>query len=366
MARRCSGFASATSTTWCTQEGVSPAWPLKYDDPRALLRCRLKSLFHVHGASAARTRPSRPLAAPISRIRPVAHEADDRGAQRPASRRRGMRPFHLPLGILLDEKDGQGDPHQHLHPMQRLRRLPLPAQRQSGRAGDLHRPDDRAARQCHAPDGRLRVPPRHRSRAGRRVDRPSRSSRDGVARRPIRGRPRRRRLRRAESSALLLLRSDERPSHPDRDSPTAPDQVGRNYIRHNQSVLMALLKAQEHAPCSRRRLPSATSTSNRQAWEHPMGLIQMCATSHGAQIRGETVPGWLELACRDVPFDKMADHALDFWLSSEDLPIPGKPHLLRRRQAWCSTCTPPTWRRIIGSRKQLETMMGMRRAPRRC
>ena len=29
-------------------------------------------------------------------------------------------------------------------------------------------------------------------------------------------------------------------------------------------------------------------------WDFPLGLIQMCATSHGAQIRGEALPGWLE------------------------------------------------------------------------
>jgi choline dehydrogenase-like flavoprotein len=54
-------------------------------------------------------------------------------------------------------------------------------------------------------------------------------------------------------------------------------------------------------------------------WEYPLGLIQMCATSHGAQIRGEALPSWLEWVPK-MPFEEMARHSMDFWLSSEDLP----------------------------------------------
>jgi hypothetical protein len=56
-------------------------------------------------------------------------------------------------------------------------------------------------------------------------------------------------------------------------------------------------------------------------WEYPLGLIQMCATSHGAQISGEVLPQWLEWAPK-MPFEAMARHSMDFWLSSEDLPLP--------------------------------------------
>jgi len=54
-------------------------------------------------------------------------------------------------------------------------------------------------------------------------------------------------------------------------------------------------------------------------WEYPLGLIQMCATSHGAQVRGEVLPAWLEWLPK-APFEEMARHSMDFWLSSEDLP----------------------------------------------
>jgi choline dehydrogenase-like flavoprotein len=56
-------------------------------------------------------------------------------------------------------------------------------------------------------------------------------------------------------------------------------------------------------------------------WDYPLGLIQMCATSHADQIKAEALPSWLEWF-PDMPFDVMARHSMDFWLSSEDLPRP--------------------------------------------
>jgi choline dehydrogenase-like flavoprotein len=56
-------------------------------------------------------------------------------------------------------------------------------------------------------------------------------------------------------------------------------------------------------------------------WAYPLGLMQMCAAAHGAQIRGEALPQWLEWFPK-MPFDVMARHAMAFWLSSEDLPHP--------------------------------------------
>ncbi|MGH6680592.1 MAG: GMC oxidoreductase, partial [Bradyrhizobium sp.] len=39
------------------------------------------------------------------------------------------------------------------------------------------------------------------------------------------------------------------------------------------------------------------------------------------QIRGETLPGYLSWL-PEMPFDKMAERSIDFWLQSEDLPRP--------------------------------------------
>ncbi len=54
-------------------------------------------------------------------------------------------------------------------------------------------------------------------------------------------------------------------------------------------------------------------------WEFPLGLIQMCATAHGAQIAARSYPSGLEWLPKK-PFEAIAHHAMNFWLSSEDLP----------------------------------------------
>src|SRR5258708_33841621 len=46
----------------------------------------------------------------------------------------------------------------------------------------------------------------------------------------------------------------------------------------------------------------------------------MLGKSHGATIAAEA-PSWARLM-PEMPFDAMAHHAVDFWLTSEDLPDP--------------------------------------------
>jgi choline dehydrogenase-like flavoprotein len=122
----------------------------------------------------------------------------------------------------------------------------------------------------------------------------------------------------ALSSALLLLRSASS-AHPN-GLANGSDQVGRNYMRHNQSVLMALSRT-ENDTVFQKTLALSDFYFNAPDWPYPHGLIQMCAKSHPDQIRGEALPSWLEWL-PDMPFEMMSRHAMDFWLSSEDLPHP--------------------------------------------
>jgi choline dehydrogenase-like flavoprotein len=121
----------------------------------------------------------------------------------------------------------------------------------------------------------------------------------------------------ALSSALLLQRSANA-AHP-AGLANGSGQVGRNYMRHNQSVLMALMR-QPNDTVFQKTLALSDFYLRADDWEYPLGLIQMCATSHGAQVRGETLPAWLEWLPK-APFEQLARHSMDFWLSSEDLPL---------------------------------------------
>src|SRR5207245_3546962 len=83
--------------------GISPAWPISYDEPEPYY-ARAERMYHVHGQ-----RGEDPTEPPSSGPFPhpsVSHEprleqlSQDFAGQ-------GLRPFHTPLGILLDEKNPQ-------------------------------------------------------------------------------------------------------------------------------------------------------------------------------------------------------------------------------------------------------------------
>ena len=58
-----------------------------------------------------------------------------------------------------------------------------------------------------------------------------------------------------------------------------------------------------------------------EGFEYPMGNIQMLGKSSGTMCRGEKP---LETALLPTGLlDNLADHAVDFWPTTEDLPDPG-------------------------------------------
>jgi choline dehydrogenase-like flavoprotein len=122
----------------------------------------------------------------------------------------------------------------------------------------------------------------------------------------------------ALSSALLLLRSAN-DRHP-RGLANGSDQVGRNYMRHNQSVLMAV-SIEPNDTVFQKTLGVSDFYFGDGDRDYPIGLIQMVGKSHPDTVRGEALPDWLEWLPAE-PFEYLARHSLDFWLSSEDLPRP--------------------------------------------
>ena len=120
----------------------------------------------------------------------------------------------------------------------------------------------------------------------------------------------------ALSSALLLLRSaSER--HPG-GLANGSDQVGRNYMRHEMSVLMAVMN-EPNDTVFQKTMAVSDYYFGADDWDYPLGLVQMCATSHADQVKGESLPQWLEWL-PEMPFEQIARHSMDFWLQAEDLP----------------------------------------------
>lgn len=291
-------------------DGVSPAWPLPYSSFEPYY-AQAERLFHVHGQSGED--PHEPFRSGPFPYPPVMHEPNIVALDQ-SLRDQGLKPFHLPLGILLDEKDGKVTPTSTCIRCDAFDGFPCLL-------------NGKADAQVVCVDPALKFNPNFTLLTGAYVTRletnPAGTSissvvvmRNGVEERysadvvvAACG---------ALSTALLLLRSAN-DKHPG-GLANRSGQVGRNYMRHNQSVLMALTK-EPNRTVFQKTLALSDYYFGADDWEFPLGLIQMCATSHAAQIKGEALPAWLEWL-PDMPFEEMALHSLDFWLSSEDLPRP--------------------------------------------
>jgi choline dehydrogenase-like flavoprotein len=292
------------------KDGISPAWPLKYNAFEPYY-AEAEKLFHVHGQRGED--PTEPPSSGPFPYPPVSHEPRIQTLS-DSLRAEGLHPFHLPLGILLDEKDGRPTPTSICIRCDAFDGFPCLL-------------NGKADAQVICVDPALKVhlnltlltgayvSKLETDAAGRAVSHVV-VTRNGVEERYSAdivvvacG---------ALSSALLLLRSAN-DKHPN-GLANRSDQVGRNYMRHNQSILMALMR-QPNETIFQKTLALADYYFKSEDWDYPLGLIQMCAASHGAQIRGEVLPEWLEWLPK-MPFEEMGRHSMDFWLSSEDLPQP--------------------------------------------
>jgi len=118
----------------------------------------------------------------------------------------------------------------------------------------------------------------------------------------------------AINSAALLLRSAS-DQHP-RGLANSSDVVGRHYMGHVNSVLMALSKC-PNPTIFQKSLSVNDFYFGAPDWNYPMGHISFVGKLDGETLKGgapAVTPGWT--------LDLMAKHSLDFWLTSEDLPDP--------------------------------------------
>jgi choline dehydrogenase-like flavoprotein len=278
-------------------DGVSPAWPIDYAD-MAPWYDRAEALYSVHGERGSD--PTEPPAAGPYPHPPVSHEprierlrADLEGA--------GLRPFSLPVGILLDEA----------------------------------RPERSACIRCGTCDGFpclvrgkadahvVCVEPalRHPNvelRTHTRVLRLETDAAGRSVRRVVAERDGRREEYTADvvvlaagainSAALLLASASDR--HPD-GLANSSGQVGRNLMLHNNSSLIAISK-EPNPTLFQKTLGINDFYFDGNGWDYPLGAMQMLGRSDAVTMSFD-VP--------DAPDPaELAAHSLDFWLTTEDLP----------------------------------------------
>ena len=294
------------------KDGVSPAWPLGYDvfEP---YYTEAEALYHVHGQRGEDpTEPwsSAPYAYPPVKHEPRIQELND------ILTREGLHPFHLPLGIKLEQNpDGTATTYS-------------PCIRCDAFDGFPCAINAKADAQVICVDPAREAHPNLTLLTGAMVTRLDTDAGGGRISRVQVTREGRSEEYSADvvvvacgalSSALLLLRSAN-DRHPD-GLANGSGLLGRNYMRHNMSIVMALLKEPNHT-VFQKTLAVSDFYFGAKDYEYPLGLIQMCATSHGEQIRGEApLPALMSLV-PEMTFDKMAEHSIDFWMQTEDLPSP--------------------------------------------
>jgi choline dehydrogenase-like flavoprotein len=291
-------------------DGISPGWPIKYDAFEPYYQAA-EELYHVHGLRGED--PTEPPASAPYAYPPLSHEP--RVAQLfDGLKREGHHPFHLPVGILLDERDGMALPHS-------------PCIRCNAFDGYPCLTNGKADAQVICVDPALAAYPNltlmTQSYVDRLVTDPGGHVVTGVE--TVRGGERVVYSGDivvvacgALSSALLMLRSAN-DRHP-RGLANGSDLVGRNYMRHNNSVVLAISRTPNPTKFQK-TLGLNDFYFNADDWPYPLGHIQMVGKSDGVQIRGEGLPDLLQWFPKQ-PFDSIAAHSLDFWLTSEDLPRP--------------------------------------------
>jgi choline dehydrogenase-like flavoprotein len=120
----------------------------------------------------------------------------------------------------------------------------------------------------------------------------------------------------ANSAKLLLISAND--AHPN-GLANGSDQVGRNYMFHNSQAVLALSR-EPNPTMFQKTIAVNDFYLGMEGFEYPMGNIQMIGKSLGPMYRGERS---LETALLPVTLlDDAARHALDFWLTTEDLPDP--------------------------------------------
>src|SRR5262249_40553535 len=118
----------------------------------------------------------------------------------------------------------------------------------------------------------------------------------------------------AINSAALLLRSAT-DKHP-HGLANGSGVVGRHYMGHVNSVLMALSKC-PNPTVFQKTLALNDFYFGSPEWDFPMGHI-----SFVGKLDGETLKAGAPRLAPGFTLDLMARHSLDFWLTSEDLPDP--------------------------------------------
>lgn len=281
--------------------GTSPAWPIQYSDLKEYY-LQAEKLFYVHGKRGSDpTEPFDEEPYPYSalphepRIQEVVDELSGYG----------WHPFELPIGVNLKPHKTANAPYT----LDRFDGFPDAAERK----GDAHLCS--LSKALEHPNVQLmtntKVLRLNTNEAGDTVTEvvveQNGETKTLTAELVVLSAG-------AINSAAVLLesKSEKFPN----GLANSSDQVGRNYMFHQNSALVALYTEPNPTKFGKTFGVNDFYHANK-GYEYPLGHIQMLGKSDEHQIKADSpvpAPGFT--------FELMAKHAVDFWLTSEDLPDP--------------------------------------------
>jgi choline dehydrogenase-like flavoprotein len=286
-------------------DGLSPAWPLSYDDFEPWYT-KAEQLYQVHGNGGedpTEGHRSAPYPWPA-----VSHEP--RIAEITAGLEKGgYHPFHAPCGILLDEADR---PRSNCIRCTWCDGYPCLVHAKSDAEVIAVRPVLGAGNVTlvtGAEVTRLETDPAGRTVTGVVVS-------EGGDRQVYRGDVVALCAGAANSAKILLNSAGD--AHP-HGLANGSDQVGRNYMFHNCKAVVALAK-ERNDTVFQKTLGINDFYFATKDYEYPAGNIQMIGKSNAEAMRGEK-PKLTRLS-PEWTLSDVAGHAVDFWLTTEDLPVP--------------------------------------------
>jgi choline dehydrogenase-like flavoprotein len=280
--------------------GVSPAWPISYEDLEPYYT-QAEQLYHVHGQRGED--PTDPGSSvpyphpPVSHEPRIQHLSNDFAGL-------GLRPFHTPLGVQLNE----GDPRKSLC---------IRCNTCDGFPCLLSAKSDA---QVVCVDPALQYPnvTLMTNAYAERLD--TEGSGRRVSKVVVKHNGARREFSAdivvvscgAINSAALLLRSANE-KHP-RGLANGSDVVGRHYMGHINSIMMAISKCPNPTVFQKTLSVNDFYFGSRE-WDFPMGHI-----SFVGKLDAQTLRAGAPRLAPGFTLEMMAKHSLDFWLTSEDLP----------------------------------------------
>ena len=316
--------------------GVSPAWPISYADLEPYYT-EAERLYSVHGKRGVD--PTEPFASGPYPFPPVSHEPRIQRLHDDLLRQ-GLQPFHVPLGVRLDESD-------------RGRSACIRCNTCDGFPCLVKAKSD-AHVTCIEP---ALAWPNVTLLTGAKVLRLDTSASGREVTRVVVEHAGEQRAFSADivvsscgaiNSAALLLRSAS-DRHP-RGLANGSDVVGRHYMGHLNSVLLAISRT-PNPTVFQKTLALNDFYFGATDFPFPMGHISFVGKLDAIALSAGAppfVPG--------MTLDVMARHSLDFWLTSEDLPSAGNRVTLDRDGGIVLSYTPNNeegHRRLIARLKDL-------------